>query len=65
MCTVQSAITADVEFQHEKRTENQGQPPQPTDDEREKLGMGIADLTAATVPRGLFCTAALKACAWS
>jgi hypothetical protein len=64
-CTVQSAVMADVEMQHEKRTENQGQPPQPTDDEREKLGVGIADLTAATVPRGLFCTAALKACAWS
>jgi hypothetical protein len=49
MYTVQSVVLTDVEMQHEKRTENQGQPPQPTDDERDKFGVGIADLTAATV----------------
>jgi hypothetical protein len=40
MYTVQSAVMADVEMQHEKRTENQGQPTQPTDDERESWEWG-------------------------
>jgi hypothetical protein len=50
MYSVQSAVMADVEMQHEKRTENQGQPPQPTDDERDELGVGIADLTGDSAP---------------
>jgi hypothetical protein len=41
---------ADVEVQHEKRTENQGQPPQPIDDERDELGVGVADLTGDSAP---------------
>jgi hypothetical protein len=37
-------------MQHEKRTENQGRLPQPTDDERDELGLGIADLTGDSAP---------------
>jgi hypothetical protein len=48
--SVQSAVMADVEMQHEKQTENQGQPPQPTDDERDELGVRIADLTGDSAP---------------
>jgi hypothetical protein len=50
MYSVQSAVMADVEMQHEKWTENQGQPPQPTDDERDELGVGLADLTGDRAP---------------
>jgi hypothetical protein len=50
MYSVQSAVMADVEMQHEKWTENQDQPPQSTDDERDELGVGIADLTGDSVP---------------
>jgi hypothetical protein len=50
MYSVQSAVMTDVEMQHEKWTENQGQPPQPTDDERDELGVGIADLTGDSAP---------------
>jgi hypothetical protein len=50
MYSAQSVVMADVEMQHEKRTENQGHPPQPTDDERDELRVEIADLTGDSAP---------------